>query len=201
MENEKLIKRASIIDKVLKVIQGFMVAGMIVPAVFIPLTLIFGEKVIASASSLDLGELVLHLKGDFADYLNLAGIKTSIIVMLISAVIFSAVSWYGVKLLRGILVPMKEGRPFDAGISDKIRRLGWVVLIGGGVAEIVRFIAAVFELKAYDLSFLAENPVVGSVSFRYTGSYWFVITALIIFFLSYVFRCGEKLQQEADETL
>ena len=40
-----------------------------------------------------------------------------------------------------------------------------------------------------------------SVSFRYTGSYWFVITALIIFFLSYVFRCGEKLQQEADETL
>ena len=33
------------------------------------------------------------------------------------------------------------------------------------------------------------------------NTWWFVIAALVLFFLSYVFRCGEQLQKEADETL
>ena len=58
-----------------------------------------------------------------------------------------------------------------------------------------------FELKAYDLSFLAAAPIVEKVQYNYTVDLWFVWAALLVFFLSYVFRCGERLQQESDETL
>ena len=103
--------------------------------------------------------------------------------------------------MESILAPMKEGRPFEGGISDKIRTLGWIVLVGGAVVEIGRMISAVLELQAYDLSMITENPMVESVTYNYSISLWFVVTALILFFLSHIFRYGEVLQQESDETL
>ena len=201
MNTEKLMKSATVIDRILKILQGFMIAGVIVAAIFIPLTAILGEKVIASATTIRAGHLSIQMTGDFVQYLDLSGIKTSIIVTLCSSIVICAVGWYFLKLLRGILVPMKEGRPFDEGISAKIRKLGWTVLIGGGVAETMRAVGEVFELKAYDLSFLKLSPHVVDYSYTFTISLWFVVVALVLFFLSYVFRCGEALQKEADETL
>ena len=61
--------------------------------------------------------------------------------------------------------------------------------------------AAVAELKAYDLSFLKSASLVESISYNYRMDLWFVWAALLVFFLSYVFRCGERLQRESDETL
>jgi len=65
---------------------------------------------------------------------------------------------------------MKEGRPFEGGISDKIRTLGWTVLVGGAVVEIGCMISAVLELHAYDLSMITENPMVESVTYNYSIS-------------------------------
>ena len=201
MENEKLIKNARVIDRILKILQGFALAGVVVAAVFIPLTLIFGTRIIADASTLTLGNLTLEMAGDFSGYLDSAAIVKSIVITLISIIAACCAAWYCLKLLRGVLAPMKEGRPFESGIAERIRRLGWAVLIGGGVSEIGRALAAVFELKAYDLSFLAAAPVVEKVQYNYTMDLWFLWAALLVFFLSYVFRCGERLQQESDETL
>jgi hypothetical protein len=73
--------------------------------------------------------------------------------------------------------------------------------VGGAVVEIGRMISAVLELQAYDLSMITENPMVESVTYNYSISLWFVVTALILFFLSHIFRYGEELLQESDETL
>ena len=40
-----------------------------------------------------------------------------------------------------------------------------------------------------------------SFTYNYSIDLWFAAAALILFFLSYIFRCGEALQREADETL
>ena len=133
MENKKLMKSAAVIDRILKILQGFAIAGMIVAAIFIPLTAILGEKIIADASKLNLGVLDLRL-ADAKAYLDMASIKTSIIVMLIGMILTSAAIWYCLRVLREILAPMKEGTPFAAGMAGKIRKLGWTVLIGGFVA-------------------------------------------------------------------
>ncbi len=201
MENQKIMKSATVVDKFLKVFQGFSIAGVICAVIFIPLTAIFGEKVIASASKLELGALDVNLAGELSSYLDIPAIKVSIIVSLISMILLCAAFWYCLRVLREILVPMKAGTPFAQGISDKIRKLGWAILIGGGVAEIGRAVSSVFELKAYHIEKLINMDMVSEVSYDYNFSLWFVITALILFFLAYVFRYGESLQQEADETL
>ena len=90
----------------------------------------------------------------------MGSIKLSIIVMLVSALITCAVAWYCLKKLREIMVPMKDGRPFEAGVGSQIRRLAFTVLIGGGIAEVCRTVANAFEVKAYDLSKLFNPDVV-----------------------------------------
>lgn len=201
MKNEKFIKSSVVIDRILKIIQGFMVAGVIVAAIFIPLTAILGDKIIADASTVEFGTLSLALPGNFRDFLDMGSIKLSIIVMLVSALITCAVAWYCLKKLREIMVPMKDGRPFEAGVGSQIRRLAFTVLIGGGIAEVCRTVANAFEVKAYDLSKLFNPDIVKGISFDYDISLWFVVVALVLLFVSYIFRYGEDLQRESDETL
>ena len=200
MENKKLMKSAAVIDRILKILQGFAVAGVIVAAIFIPLTAILGEKIIADASRLNLGVLDLRL-ADAKAYLDMADIKTSIIVMLIGMILTSAAIWYCLRVLREILAPMKEGTPFSAGMAGKVRKLGWTVLIGGFVAEVGHRLSQLFEARAYQIERLLNMEAIASVDYNYSISLWFVFAALILFFLSYIFRCGEALQKEADETL
>ena len=202
MENTKLTRGAAVADRVLKLLQGFALAGVIVAAIFIPLTLILGTKIIANASALDLGALRLTLHGNGLDFLDAGKIKLSIIVMLVGVMLTCAAVWYGLRVLRGIVAPMKTaGTPFAAGVADKIRSLAWTVLIGGAVAEISRAVSAVFETRAYRLERLLNMDALAGLSYNWTVNLWFVAAALILFFLSYVFRCGETLQQESDETL
>lgn len=201
MENAKLTRSASVIDRFLKILQGFALAGMIVAAIFIPLTAILGEKIIASSDSLSVGALQFHLAGAPESYLDIPSIKVSIIVMLIGMILASAAGWYCLKVLREILSPMKEGNPFAEGISGKIRKLAWTVLIGGGVAELGTLISEIFEVQAYRIESLLNPGVVESFTYNCSINLWFVIAAWILFFLSYVFRSGEALQKEADETL
>ncbi len=201
MENTKLTRSASVVDRILKILQGFAIAGVIVCVIFIPLTAILGEKIIANASRLQFGALDLTLAGDPAAWLDIPNVKTCIIVMLIGTILTAAATWYCLRVLREILAPMKEGTPFAAGISGKVRKLGWTVLIGGAVTEIGHMIADVFEVRAYRVQELLNAEYFTSVSYDYSIDLWFVVTALILFFLSYVFRSGEALQKESDETL
>lgn len=201
MNNEKFVKTSIVVDRIFKILQGFLLAGVIVSAIFIPLTAILGDKIIADASTIKLGKLALKLSGDYRDYLDLSGIKISIIVTLVAAIVGCAAAWYCVKKFREILSPMKEGRPFEAGISDRIRRLAFTVLIGGGIAEVCRAVGSVFELKAYNLDKIFAKASLTDISYQYDISLWFVVIALILLFLSFVFRYGEALQRESDETL
>ena len=199
--NAKFMKTSKIIDRILKIVQGFLVAGVIVSAIFIPLTAVFGEKIIADASTVELGGLNIALAGDYHNYLDPAGIKMSIIVGLIIAIITCAVAWLCLRKIREILSPMKEGRPFEEGISKKIRQLALIILVGGGIAEVGGAIAQVFAIKAYNLATLFNNAAIDYTTYNYNFSLWFVVVALILFFLSYVFHYGEELQRESDETL
>lgn len=201
MENTKLSKGAAIIDRILKILQGFAVAGVIVSAIFIPLTLILGRKIVADASSLELGVVTLKLAGDASAYLDEGNLKVSIVCVLICLILISAAAWYCIRVLREILVPMKAGQPFARGISAKIRKLAWTVLIGGGVAEMGGVLAEVFETRAYHLERLLDMDRIASVAYRFDVDLWFLGVALVLFFLSFIFRYGEELQREADETL
>ena len=201
MEMKKFNHGAAVIDKALKTLQGCAVAAVIVSLIFIPLTLIFGEKVIADASTIEVGNMALHLAGNAGDYLNIGNVKTSISVLLLAATMVSAAVWYCLRVLREILAPMKEGSPFTAGTSRKIRKLAWTVLVAGGIAEAGVVLSSVFQIQAYQIDKLFNPSVISSVTFDFKSGALFVVPALFLFFLSYIFRYGEELQREADETL
>ena len=196
-----LKKTATVIDKILKILRGITIAGIAVCAIFIPLTAILGEKIIADASSLSLGYLTLKLAGDYHAYLDMSGLKGSLIIMLSAAIVVLVVAFLAIRKLREIFAPMKNGCPFEEGISAKIRQLAWLVLIGGAVAEVGIAVAHVFEMRAIDLSLLFVPSAVSGITFDYPFSLWFIGAGLILLVLSYVFRYGEELQRESDETL
>ena len=175
----------------------------IVCAVFIPLTAIFGEKVVANASTLDLDCLKITFQGDMANYLELDKLKVWIIATLLSVMLAMAAGWYCLRVLREILVPMKEGKPFAAGISVKIRKLAVTVMVGGFLVEAGIRLSNIFVLKAYRIQELLSHPAVKSVEVGGNLSIpeWYIPVGLMLLFLSFVFRSGEKLQREADETL
>ena len=62
-------------------------------------------------------------------------------------------------------------------------------------------LSSVFQIQAYHIEKLLNPSVVSSVTFDFKTGVWFVVPALFLFFLSYIFRYGEELQREADETL
>ncbi len=204
IENAGMMRTANVIDRILKVFQGIAIACVIVAAVFIPLTLIFGEKVLANASTLNIGFLEIKFAGSMSNYLDMGSIKLNVVLTLASSIIALGAGWYCIKVLREILAPMKEGKPFAEGISKKVRKLGWTVLIGGGVFEIARAAEEFFTVRAYRVAEFISHPAVESAGIEFSKSSihpWFIFAALLMFFLSFVFRCGEKLQRESDETL
>ncbi|MCR5809047.1 MAG: DUF2975 domain-containing protein [Clostridiales bacterium] len=201
METTKMMKTASAVDVFLKILQGFMIAGFAVCLIFIPLVAILGEKMVASASSLDLGALRIELAGGNAEYLSESGFKLNMIGMLGVVAVIVAIGWYFLRVLRQILAPMKQGRPFESGVSDKIKKLGWVALIGGFVTAFGGSVASILELKCYDLNAIFTSPAISGIGFNYSFGLGFAILALVLFFLSFIFRSGEALQRESDETL
>ena len=201
MDHTKLTRGATVADRILKVLQGFAAAGVIVAAIFIPLTLIFGQKMVADASTVELGVLKLRLAGDFAAYLDAGNLKASLVCVLVCLIVASAAVWYCLRVLRQTLEPMKSGTPFAAGISARIRKLAWAVLIGGGIAEIGSKVADIFEMRAYDVSRFLNMDLITSVTYNLDFDLWFLFAALLLFFLSFLFRWGEELQRESDETL
>ena len=201
MENSKMIKTAKVADKILKIAQGFMIAFIIVAAIFSVLTAILGEKIIADASTLNLGNIALTLAGDSSSFLNASTLKAGIIAPLISTIVVSAVGWICIKILRGILAPMKEGRPFDESIADSLRRLGHVVLASGIVSCVLAYLSQAAMLGVIDYKELFNTALVTGVDIRSSFSLDFIIVALALYLMSYVFRYGSELQRESDETL
>ncbi len=171
MENAKMRKTAVVTDKILKVLQGVAAACGIVYLIFTVLTL-----------------------------LNKSTWKISTVMGLVFGTMTVIVVVYAIRLIRKLLEPMKEGRPFHTGISAMIKSLAWVTLIGGAVVRVCQTAAEIAEIKACEFTMLFNENVFTEYSFHYMIDLNFIVTACVLFFLSCVFRYGEELQRESDET-
>lgn len=202
MEIEKIRSWSRGVDVFLKVIQTTLIVLAAVCAILAVLVAILGEKMVADAAKLSLGIIKLTLNGDGMEYVNLARLKPTIIVELAAFILAFGMGWYFIRVLREILAPMKEGRPFESGVSKKIMKLGVLTLIGGVFGEIVSSLVSYLDAKCYDLERIFNLDAVDRYSFDADSSLvGFIIAALVLAFLSCVFRYGEELQRQSDETL
>ena len=193
---EKLTKTARVIDIFAKILFIFCIVAICmlivaniftVVAVSLPvddlpkgLSMVFNLND-SSFVVFENGQLMIT-KQQLAIYIISASLTEAILVVIMMI---------GIKLVRRIMIPMKEGRPFEEGISDIIKKFGHFVLAATVIGGFIHFLL--------DTVFIAigAEPEPLPVSISVEG----IFAALVIYLISYIFRYGEELQKQADETL
>lgn len=200
MNNNKMTRVAKNLD-IFANVCGKITVGVGVACILVAfLTFILGEKMFAAGDiTLELDFIKFHLNSNSC--VNVQFIKFYVFAAALGGGIICFIVYYVSKLLREILAPIKMGRPFENGISENLKKVGWVVLIGGFFSELVGVIARILLINAYSINELFSSEVIAKTEFVFNINLNFVLIACVIFFLSYVFTYGQVLQQESDETL
>ena len=200
---EKLVKTARTIDVFLKIAEVMVIVGALLLMVFDMLLLVFSAQGTLEISDgtvigATFGKTRLILAtGAESDVYEFVKAYT---VMCVGAVVMLAVGYAGIRLFRKILAPMKEGAPFAEGISRDVKRFGIFTLVAGLAGGAVQFALAAVVNAIFGA--LAESSaLIGETADSLTVDGNFVLVAVVAFLLSYVFKYGEELQRQSDETL
>ena len=210
MEMEKLKKTAVVIDTILKVMFIIVIVGMVLLLVADIAILAIGPM------NLENGELSYRIGGangisfiiaDIGNDIDVTGFNgyqlvKGVLLASVSGIVGMAVVLVGIKMLREIIAPMKEGGPFVEGISIKMRNFGIFTLVAGVVGNIIELtmwhIAQRILLSAVTAPEIYAQDLRMNYEYVIDGNY--IVFALFIFLLSYIFKYGEELQKQSDET-
>lgn len=192
MNNKNIVRTARLGLSVVDLLQKCMIVAM---AFFVFSFALFlfvwktGEPV--SNAMISLGSISLYLSEKAAANNPM---QTPVALMqTASAFAMTGVVYYGLSIFKGILRPMTEGRPFDTSVSGRIRKLSAVVLVGGFIHYITELAAGHMFKNNYELlGSLFKEGTVESISINYRAGLGFIIAALILYILSYVFQYGEE---------
>lgn len=108
---------------------------------------------------------------------------------------------YMAKIVRKILEPVKEARPFDMQVYKNMKKLGIWIVIRGVIWEAVKAVTEAMTFFAYNIPTLFDSEKIAGYSLEFTFNPEFLMTAAVVFLLSYVFKYGAVLQTLSDETI
>lgn len=200
MKNEKMMKTAGILDKIAKILGGIALVCGFVCLVFVPLVIFLGERMFMPGTNvLELGFIEFKLSADFQAITP--GVITFSAVSLVISAISCFIFYFIAKYLRAVLLSVKEGRPFEKAVVASFRRLGFLSLVGGLVAELLKWGQQLLLLKAYPVDEIFASPAIAGMEVNFIMDMGFVLIALVFFFLSWIFAYGNDLQKQSDETL
>lgn len=200
MKNDKLIKTAGALDRIVKICSGFFKAIVIVLLIFCVLVVVLGEKMYSNGSlTAEFGFVKLYLAQEYQGITSM--VKAYTVVSLLCAAVSCSILSYICILLRQILAPMKEGRPFERSITADLRRIAWVTLIGGAINEVLKLVEQLYVIKALPMDAIFSSSAVTGKIYEFQFDINFVFVFFLMMFLSYIFGYGQNLQQEADETV
>ena len=112
--------------------------------------------------------------------------------------------WAGriaVRCIREILAPMTQGEPFGGIVSTKLKQLSSLSLLLGIMEQGVRMAEQIVQTIAVDFQTLLLSEKIAGVSLNFEPDMTFLVVFAALKLLSYVFRYGEELQRQSDETL
>ncbi|MBQ6451407.1 MAG: hypothetical protein IJJ29_05740 [Solobacterium sp.] len=199
MNKEKMMKTAKGLYTAAGIGQGFMIAGMIVVVLAAVMVFVGLEDFAVSSTSVEIGDLTVYLTEEYSGNFEMSSSK--LLVLLASALVTIAVVWYGLKIAKDILRPMRDGNPFTVSVSKKIRSLARLELIGGILTIALQSITSYQMASDLDVLALFREGVVDHIRITSSFDVNFIFIAFILYLLSYVFKYGEELQQLSDETL
>ncbi len=199
---KKLSEVSKRLDTILKVFWGIMiVVGVLIVLLFGAFATIPAlTEQMTGTWSVVLGNVELVLAESINENINFLCAEAVFILVTIAApIVFFC---YGITLLRKILGCMSECRPFDGTVSCNIRKLGELLVIASLVLNIANGLASAFLFKTCNLSEILLSDMVVEVNTDfYVIDPKMLFLGVLVIVLSYVFKYGEELQKQADETL
>lgn len=200
MENGKMMKGAKTLDTIVKIAGGIAGAMIWVLVIFALLVIFVGEKVFVPGSlTMELGFIRIHMADEYQSVTPM--VRAYAAAMLASGAVYAFAIRYLTGIIRAILAPMKEGRPFESGVCASLKKIAYWIFIAGGVSQALGAVCSVLMTRAFPIDAVFSSAAVKGVEYVYVMDFGFVLAGFVALFLSWVFAYGQALQQEADETL
>lgn len=204
MNMEQLMKSAKRLDTVFKVLQKVVVVCVIVIICVLGATAIVNavnpDTIIGTELNvLEIGPLAVELNEEYTpdngEILGYAWFYAAV------GILCAAVMYVALRVVRSILQPMMEGRPFHADTAKSIKKLAVLSLVLGGIQNAANAFEPMVVLRTFGLEGLADSGVIRSVNVNYTFDTTFIIIFLVLLLISHIFAYGAQLQRLSDETL
>lgn len=199
---EKLMKTSKTLDNILRIAYKLMQVAGIILLVSIGICIVaqFVDKLpMAELTSVSVSDVELTFKEPMMIDSSKAVIE--MVVTLVVALLVIGITCYMIKLLRKVLAPMIVGQPFDGTVSKNIKKLGIAVIVNGLAIDIAESVMSSMAFYMYDIAELVLSDNISKIMVNSEVSLDSVLVGVLVIMLSHVFRYGEQLQQQADETL
>lgn len=198
MDNKKMKVAAKNWNIMLKVSGGIFQALGFVCIIFAVLIALFGGRM-TSELSVTLDFIKLYLADGVS--VNQNFMKMYLILGLLVICVICFMITFAVKIIRKILEPMMEGRPFEEKAPAYLKKVAWIVLAGGILTQIIGIIERVILAQSFPIEQIISTDAIAKIEYTFVFDFSCVIIFCVIMFLSYVFEYGQELQRESDETL
>ena len=193
---KKISTAANILYTLAKIASVCMVVGACLILAAAVLLFAFGNDSMIEYTSLEMGILSFELAQISPEML-----RSAFLCAMLPAIVLLVYGWLALRIILQILAPMKDGQPFDTSISAKMKQLCWLTIGGGVCSQLIGTAAGILMYKAFDFSTLFLNEQITGVTMNMEFDFGFAVLALIWYMLSCIFRYGEELQKQSDETL
>lgn len=199
---EKLMKTSKTVDTILKVVYKILQVAGIIIFVGVGICLVaeaMGKLPPAELTAVSFGDVELQFaEPQIVDNTFMTIEMSTTMVMALIAI---AVTCYLIKVLRRVLAPMMTGQPFDGTVSVNVKKLGITMIVGGIIIDLIEILGSNMAFYMYDVTELFLSDNIGKVTINGEISMGSILAGVLVIMLSHVFRYGEELQQQADETL
>lgn len=202
---DKLTSTARKIDIVFKIADVMLKIAFVACLVCIGIVVVgkafdLPDEMIGNVDQLlEFGPLTLTVADSFTPDFDRMLIQAAAMLALGAACSFIGI--LGVKTVRAILAPMKEGKPFASEISKNLRKLGWLSLILGVAVQVMEAVSLFSLFIVQDMEALLISEKITHVDVNASFDLSVLIIPAVFFLLAYVFKYGEQLQTLSDETL
>lgn len=203
MEKEKMVKTAKALDTLFKILQRIIIicaaVGVVILGVITVMEGVDSSTVIGTDLNIvDIGGLTFGLTEAVAPD---STILVYAWIMMAAAVVFVAVLFYAIGVIRKILAPMTQGDPFHPTVGREIRRLAFASLAIGIIQNAMSAVEVFSVLHIFDMNALLQGSKIQSVTSNFNFELSFIVVFFVLLLMSYIFQYGEGLQKLSDETL
>lgn len=199
---DKIMKTSKTVDTILKVLYKILQVAGIILLVSIAICIVaqlLDKLPAAELTEVTVSDVELAFKEPLLINSNQAILEMGVTLVLALGVI--TITCYVIKLLRNVLAPMIVGQPFDGTVSGNIKKLGISIIVSGLVLDIAESVLSNLAFYMYDIAELILSDNISKITVNSEISLDSVLVGVLVIMLSHVFRYGEQLQQQADETL